>query len=586
MKKQSQIINNVEQFNNLIIQPIKDVFGDVEWLKDDGLMNFNKIFFMLDLYYGDRYIGFDNDEIFIKKLKFKLSDLLPDLYYKQQLFLQENLASFLKDYKNRAIKYVDEGTSAKDSKNRSNTGNSSAPVNKIITDPMELSDIPLTQATLNSMEFLENYNTKNERTSINFLNNIKSNWNTDFTLHIEEWLNHLKGLYANIIIDYVDEENEPKYYRFMNGYNVYEVDYLGTENKNRLDQQLSLINKNIDNINIINGNFNNYYTKLETEQEIEEAISQISQPDLSEYAKKNEPNVFSQRNSFNDIYIQGIAGIYFDNDNTAKMTFDNESLNFSYITDNINLKDNSIVLFKQMKEYVLNNSPQPDLSNVLLKNQTNTITTDKLLTTTNQNNTIFESINNIEKKMYFDFIQQKGGYRNWNHLIFRAKLGTNDYENILDVYSKDVGSGLWLNVGNNKINFDSETLIGGVATPVGNNDVANKKYVDTQIANIPQPQEINLVENVETAIPNYKINNKQVYQKYCTSDDEVKAIFSIADYMTMWGLVSKGSNYMKNCPWYYNSSEVYMIDEQSSGGLYSRGFNTTGHKIVVEYTKK
>ncbi len=110
-----------------------------------------------------------------------------------------------------------------------------------------------------------------------------------------------------------------------------------------------------------------------------------------------------------------------------------------------------------------------------------------------------------------------------------------------------------------------------------------KDYVEN---NIPQPQEINLVEGVETAIQNYKINGKQVYRAYCVSDQQIKNIISIADYISISGLAQLPDGYYKGVPWTYDHSQIYSIDAQSSGGLANNGFNTTGHKIVCEYTKK
>ena len=110
-----------------------------------------------------------------------------------------------------------------------------------------------------------------------------------------------------------------------------------------------------------------------------------------------------------------------------------------------------------------------------------------------------------------------------------------------------------------------------------------KDYISNNVA---QPQDVNLVEGVEVALLNYQINGKQVYKQYCTTDSQIKAIFAIADYMSISGLAQTPDGFYKGLPWVYDHSQIYSIDAQSSGGLANNGFATSGHKIMVEYTKK
>lgn len=315
------------------------------------------------------------------------------------------------------------------------------------------------------------------------------------------------------------QEHEPKYYTIfaikINKDIYYENSIKSWTNIVKMSLEGKLIKSEDGNEEIDNSGLNKVYYKNKketTDGVVHELYDQdkniFAVPDVSyninlknwilskinESAKLNDPN---QDINLNDLFATMIYSysLAFRTNKTddnplgianVGITTDDNGNQLILATQNgtpYQPQDDNSLITKAYVDNIINNV---DLSNVLLKNETNIIAIDKLLTTTNQNNTIFESINNSEKKMYFDFIQQKGGYRNWNHLIFRSKLGSNDYENILDVYSKDVGGGLWLNVGNNKINFDSETLIGGVATPVGNNDVANKQYVDSKVSQIAQ----------------------------------------------------------------------------------------------------
>lgn len=253
--------------------------------------------------------------------------------------------------------------------------------------------------------------------------------------------------------------------------------------------------KPISKVGVANIDLENYYTKpqvdskLEAKQDTLTAGNNISIQnnvisanvptiDLSNYYNKSEIDNKVDTINGDITTIRNDLGDLGDEVNTNTNTINSLSTKVETNTQNITT--------------INNNTP-----NYVVKNATNTISTSKLLTTTNQNNTMFEINSNFEKKMYFDFVQNNIGYRNWNHLIFRAKFANNDYVNILDAYSKNVNEGLFLEVENNKVNFANPTLIGGVDTPIGNNDVANKVYVDTQIANIPSTDLTNYYTRAE-----------------------------------------------------------------------------------------
>ena len=586
--KQREILTNLDDFNNKVINKISSVFNDVEWLNNDGYMNIDKIFFMLDLYYGDRYINFDNQEIFLKKLIFKLSDLLPDIYYKQQLFLQDKLAEFLRDYKNRCIKYVDDGSTQKDSKNRNNMGMSSASVNRIITDPLELQDIPLTQASLNSMEFLENYNSKNERSNINFLSNLKNLWNSDFTLHVEEWLRHLTGLYYNLVDVYnCEDEEEKEYYIFRNNYAVPDVDYLCVENKDKLDQQLALINNNRDDINII-------YSKL----------NDIKPIDTSNFAKLNENNIFTKFNTFArgitlDGYNYGAQSyITFDDDNTVTLQNDNYYLSLSFVPEQEWLIDNSIPVWKNVLNVIepINNNVETingeietlnndieELGNQVNENTNQLQTLENELTTqierinvdqTTQNNNISTNTTNInhcvkknsenlittntmfvksnngtlsllsmslqaQKVISYDYIQEQGTFRNYVTHKITMKHQTKPIEDLFYLQFRNTGQGAYIFVENNKLSFVNNTVIDGVKSPTTNYQAANKVYVDDNVRTLNNQittlnDNINLLTN--------KINNKILELNLSSRD-----YFSIVDKL------NSGTNRMK----------IYQIDTTS-----------------------
>lgn len=77
------------------------------------------------------------------------------------------------------------------------------------------------------------------------------------------------------------------------------------------------------------------------------------------------------------------------------------------------------------------------------------------------------------------FVQPNSGFRNYCDINLKVKNGTNS--NILTVFSlqtRDTNAGVYATCEGNKFIFSNPTLIGGIQTPVGNNDGANKQYVD------------------------------------------------------------------------------------------------------------
>lgn len=99
---------------------------------------------------------------------------------------------------------------------------------------------------------------------------------------------------------------------------------------------------------------------------------------------------------------------------------------------------------------------------------------------------------------------------------------------------------------------------------------------------------INLIEDVETMIPGLKINNKQVYQKYCTTDSQINSTLLICDYASLSGIAVNQNGDYKGVPWFYYliTSQKIVCYNIDTGQVLNSGFQTTGHKLVLTYTKK
>lgn len=97
------------------------------------------------------------------------------------------------------------------------------------------------------------------------------------------------------------------------------LDYLAT--KDYVASEISKIQVNGGDINLAN-----YYTKAETDQAISDAISNISQPDLSEYAKKSEIPDTSEFVTNTDLDSKGFITEDILSENYATKEFVNESI--------------------------------------------------------------------------------------------------------------------------------------------------------------------------------------------------------------------------------------------------------------------
>ena len=382
--KFNEIYKNFNDFENKTLNILNDLFPNAEWLNNkNSFIKLNKLYQLLDLNFGDRIIRYDNEKIFLKKFNLDLSDILPDLYAKQQVFFKNELGQFLKESKNRGIKFISNASSERNNINKSKQASSFTPVNKIITDPNELQTLPVSSANLNNLEVLENINNENETSNINFIDNLTKSLNTNFSLRLKEFFNMLNKHFSflpnskNEIIN-----NDPKNWIFKNGYEVKKVDYLGLENKEGINNLNNLININKDKININSGEINKLKESLNNLPEVQgpagpqgpqgpagpqgpqgpqgPAGPQGPQgpagpqgpngevPDLSNLAKLNQNNIFNgNKNKFFDIEFMQAKIL-----NNLVFEKNNDLLYLSFLDSQLLLSNNSPEWYKP----VLDNS--------------------------------------------------------------------------------------------------------------------------------------------------------------------------------------------------------------------------------------
>lgn len=91
------IIPRFSIFQDKVITPLKIMWDGAEWLNDaTSYTKQETIYKLLILKYGDRKIRYDDENIFINRLIFELSDIMPDIYAKQQVFITNQLGDFFK----------------------------------------------------------------------------------------------------------------------------------------------------------------------------------------------------------------------------------------------------------------------------------------------------------------------------------------------------------------------------------------------------------------------------------------------------------------------------------------------------------
>ena len=290
-KKLLDILPTLQTFQNNVISQLTNMFNGVEWLNDTtSYTKQETIYKLLMLKYGDRQIRYDDENIFLNRLVFDLADFLPDIYAKQQVFIKNKLNEFLSDNKNRAVVIDNTSTNTRNTDNNTKFGNSSSPLNLVISNANEITNAPITSLNLSNVKLLENYNGNNQQVNYNFVNDLIKTLNNDYSLRLNDFMELLGKHFISVVGGYYRNTNDiqtvkDEPYRFNNGYLVNEVDYLCSDNKqeiNRFNEKLGRlndqvatkqnqltagsnisINNNVISANIPQTDLSNYYTKQE-----------------------------------------------------------------------------------------------------------------------------------------------------------------------------------------------------------------------------------------------------------------------------------------------------------------------------------
>ena len=303
-KKLLDILPTLQTFQDNVITQLTNMFNGVEWLNDTtSYTKQETIYKLLMLKYGDRQIRYDDENIFLNRLVFDLADFLPDIYAKQQVFIKNKLNEFLSDNKNRAVIIDNTSTNSRNTDNNTKFGNSSSPLNLVISNANEITNAPITSLNLSNVKLLENYNGTNQQVNYNFVNDLIKTLNNDYSLRLNEFMELLGKHFISVVGGYYRNTNDiqtvkDEPYRFNNGYLVNEVDYLCSDNKqeiNRFNEKLGRlndqvatkqnqltagnnisINNNVISANIPQPDLSNYYTKQEIDTQQQQQNTNIT----------------------------------------------------------------------------------------------------------------------------------------------------------------------------------------------------------------------------------------------------------------------------------------------------------------------
>lgn len=84
-----------------------------------------------------------------------------------------------------------------------------------------------------------------------------------------------------------------------------------------------------------------------------------------------------------------------------------------------------------------------------------------------------------QKTLDILFVQPTAGYRNYCDINLNVKNGSNaTVITVFTLQTRDTNAGVYARCEGDKFIFSNPTLVGGIQAPVGNNDAANKLYVD------------------------------------------------------------------------------------------------------------
>ena len=416
--KLNNIFPNYETFKNDVIDKLNLLFPNVEWLNEqNSYMSFQTLYGLLSLYYGDRDIRYDNAQTFINKFTFNLADVLPDIYAKQQVFINNELNRYLSSAQNRAIKISGTTNSNRNQNNNSKAANSTTPTNIVITSTAELNNLPITSANLSNIELIDNINSNNEQTNFKYIDDLIKNLTSDYSLRLKEFMNLIKNHFTFIDTSNVQKECDGLYEgtRFRNGPYVSDVDYLGVENK----EQIKLTNGKVQTNTI---NIEKLQSSIGSLPDFNNIINTINKNTSDIKVINNEQRV--QNNNI-QINTNDISRINQSLSTYATIVFVNNKLE-KYLDKEIYNNDKQIIendiITLKAKDIQLENTINTNTTNI----QTNTSDISAIKTQqTQQDNLINQKVNTSDFNNY-----QQSNNDKINELSAQQQTNTNAINSI------------------------------------------------------------------------------------------------------------------------------------------------------------
>ena len=488
-KKLLDILPTLQTFQDNVISQLTNMFNGVEWLNDTtSYTKQETIYKLLILKYGDRQIRYDDENIFLNRLVFDLADFLPDIYAKQQVFIKNKLNEFLSDNKNRAVVIDNTATNTRNTDNNTKFGNSSSPLNLVISNANEITNAPITSLNLSNVKLLENYNGTNQQVNYNFVNDLIKTLNNDYSLRLNEFMELLGKHFISVVGGYYRNSNDiqtvkDEPYRFNNGYLVNEVDYLCSDNKeeiNRFNEKLGRLSDQV-------ATKQNQLTAGSNISINNNVISaNIPQTDLSNYVQKN--GDLQVVNAYIDFYGNIVAknNGYVDNVDTQAPTsmVNIRHLNTTVGTINTNIANNTTEIAR--------------VDRVVATNTTNISNLDNRATNLESN---YTTLNNGVVKL--EGSQTISGTKTFNNQIVaneglttaatkpitsgNLELGYGDstaYITPEDTTNKKLKFSGRSGRGRFDIDLESQSQLMGVKDPTRPLHAVNKNYVDNSINNL------------------------------------------------------------------------------------------------------
>ena len=243
-----------------------------------------------------------------------------------------------------------------------------------------------------------------------------------------------------------------------------------------------------------------YYTKLEVDNKLQDylAITTFNNTIQQINTKQQEQDtLISQKANTSDLdnyYTKAQVDSKVDTINSEITTINN---GVNDLTTKVETNTNSI-------NTINNNTP-----NYVVKNATNTITTDNFLNKSNNGSLSLVKMNwRAQKTLSYDYIQDSGSFRNYITHKITLKHLNNPISTLFVLETRNTNQGVFIGCENNLLTFMNGTTINNVATPTSDNQCANKAYVDSQIANIPQVDLSNYYnkQEIDTTINSVKGN--------------------------------------------------------------------------------